>query len=280
MLHLGRAIEQVDSAMEYEKGGGRRPPKKELDHRLVKIGPHLRRVEENAREMGEAGLVIALAKPFQRLLKYHLFFRILLFRTNLVASEYGGVLKMVTEIETIVGSIGDKRIQEEHCNMWDVLGRIDGLDIKKLVVPEPSRILVEERRIPLEGAPILHPSHSQSGSSNGTNGERDLWLVVFNDVVMRCQRSGTALLPRWGASWWTTNPTFMTRATVKPVPTVRTQLRSKLRNLYKFLEARSTAHPILCGLTDEPSRSRRGMSASLFGQTEGLVQRKSVLSRF
>lgn len=264
--------------MEHANGRERTPPKKGNDDQLSNIGAHLQQLEENAVEKGEAELVIALAKPFQRLLKYHFLFQDLLFRTDLVTSKYADVLKMFTEIEAILGGIEDKRIQkDERHKVWDILRRIGGLDkVKELAVPKPSRILVEERRIP------TGPSHSgvtmvegrrtfkqpsdilQPGGSNGIGGERDIWLVVFNDVVLRCQRTGTVLLPGWGASWWATNSTPMMGETVEPATAV--QLNSG--NLYKFLEARFTIHIRLCDLADELLRSRRGMLTSSFGYVE------------
>ena len=128
MLHLERALKQLSNVMEYANGRGGRLPKNEDSTQPSIFGAHLRRLEENAVEKGEAGLGIALAKPFQRLLKYHLSFRILLTH-HMATTRREGVLKMVTETETIVGGIEDERVKkEERDKVWDVLGRIDGLD--------------------------------------------------------------------------------------------------------------------------------------------------------
>ena len=258
MLHLGRAVEQVDNAMEYANTKRHRPPKN--DDQLLDVSVRLRQLGENAVEKGEVGLVIALAKPFQRLLKYHLLFRNLLVHADLATSKYGGVLKMVTEIETIVGGIEYGWEQKkEYCKVWDVLGRINGLDkVKKLAVPKPSRFLIEERRV-LLGSSDSGFNGVEGGRGCGRlgvflqsedliGGDRDLWLVVLNDVVLRCQRTGTVSLTRWGASW----------------------TESKSENLYKFLKARFITRFTLRYLTDEPSRLRRGMLTRLFEGMEGL----------
>ena len=226
MLHLERAVEQLNGS------------------------------EENTEEE----LVISLAKPFHWLLKHHLFLQYLLFCTNLVTSDYDGVLKTIIEIETIIGGIEDERIQKKHHHeVWDVLRRIDGLDkVKELAVPNPTRLLVRERK-------------TRTSLRDSGGGGTDLWLVVFNDVVLRCQRTDAVSLPTWGASWTTTIPITVTRATVRPAITVRRQPPSKLGNLYKFLKACLVAHITLCDLVDGLYRSRRGMFTILFGRTMGIL---------
>jgi hypothetical protein len=229
MLHLESAIEQVDNAMEYSNGKGQGLSKKEDSIQPSTFGAYLRPLEKNAVEEGEAGLVASLARPFHRLLKYHLLFQNPLFYIDLITPEFGAGPKIVREIESIVGAIEDERIQKIKCHkVWDVLRRIDGLDtVKKFAVPKPSRILLEEYRTPVGSrcspkrlSEVLWP-----GSSNKIGGERDLWLVVFNDVVLRCQRTGTVSVTGWGAPRTT---------------------RLKLKNLYKFLKACLIARVTVC----------------------------------
>ena len=250
MLHLGSAIEQVNNAMEYPDSKGQRPPKKEDS---IQLSAHLRRLEENAVKEGEAGLVTSLAKPFHRLLKYHLLFQNPFLYIDLITAKFGAGPNIVTEIETIVGGIEDERIQKKECHkVWGVLGRINGLDeVKRLAVPKPSRILLEECRIQVESRRTSKRLGDavQPEGSNGIGGKKALWLVVFSDVVLRCQRTGTVPETGWGASWVT---------------------KSKLENLYKFLKARFIAHITVCCPADEPSRLRRGMLTSLFERIEGL----------
>lgn len=262
VLHLEKALEQVDNAVKYANNAGRKPSKKHEGDQLFKIGAYLQRLEENAAEKGETGLAISLSKPFQRLLKYPLMFQNLLFHTDPSTFEYESTLQMVAEVETIVRSIEDEKIlKEERDKTRDVLGRIDGLDkVKQLAVPKPSRVLLEERMIiqtrpsgsgtPLPGTPGANggkvkgkPSFKrlsdvlQSGS-NGIGGKKDLWFVVFNDVVLRCQRTGTTSLPIGGASYGRTNSMPEMQGKSKFATTGRRNLQAKPRNLYKFLRVR------------------------------------------
>lgn len=260
VLHLEKALEQVDNAMKYASSTNRKPSKKQESDQLLKIGTYLQRLEENAAEKGETGLAISLSKPFQRLLKYPLMFQNLLFHTDPSTFEYESTLQMVAEVETIVRSIEDEKIQkEERDKTRDVLGRIDGLDkVKQLAVPKPSRVLVEERMVtqtrpsgsgtPPPGTPGANggkvkgkPSFKrlsdvlQPGSS-GIGGKKDLWLVVFNDVVLRCQRTGTTSLPIGGAPYGRTNSMPEMQGKAKFATTGRRNSQAKPRNLYKYLK--------------------------------------------
>ena len=219
VLHLERALEQVDNALSNATS---KKPKKQDAEQWIKVCQYLHRLEVTASEKGETGLAISLSKPFQRLLKYPLLFQNLLYHTDPSTFEYESTLQMVAEVETIVRSIEDEKIQkEERDKTRDVFARIEGLDkVKQLMVPKPSRVLVEER--PLVGVnPLTDPTAKSSSppvasqnpknvkgktsfkrlsdvlqaGSNGVGGKKDLWLVVFNDVVLRCQRTGTTSLP-------------------------------------------------------------------------------------
>lgn len=91
------------------------------------------RLEDVAAEKGETGLAISLSKPFQRLLKYPLLFQNLLFHTDPSTFEYESTLKMVDEVEKIVRSIEDEKIQkEERDKTRDMFARIDGLEKSKV----------------------------------------------------------------------------------------------------------------------------------------------------
>jgi hypothetical protein len=174
---------------------------------------------------------------------------------------------MVAEVETIVRSIEDEKIQkEERDKTRDVFGRIEGLDkVKQLVLPKPSRVLVEERI-------VIHNDLSKSSSpppvsgngkvkgktsfkrlsdvlqpgSNGIGGKKDLWLVVFNDVVLRCQRTGTTSLPIGGASNGRANslPEFQGKA--KYATTGRRNSHAKPRNMYKFIKVQVIPSQLTC----------------------------------
>jgi RhoGEF domain len=259
VLHLERALEQVDTALSAASNAPKKSKKQEGDQ-VLKIGTYLQKLEETAALKGETGLAISLSKPFQRLLKYPLLFQNLLFHTDPSTFEYESTLQMVAEVETIVRSIEDEKIQkEERDKTRDVFGRIDGLDkVKQLALPKPSRVLVEERMIvhndhlskPSSPPPVLgngkvkgktsfkRLSDVLQSGSNGIGGKKDLWLVVFNDVVLRCQRTGTTSLPIGGASNGRANslPEFQGKA--KSATTGRRNSHTKPRNMYKFIKVR------------------------------------------
>jgi hypothetical protein len=215
------ALEQVDKAMRYANSLARKPSKKQEDDHLYQVGAYLQRLEDSAAEKGETGLAISLSKPFQRLFFYPIMLQNLLFHTDPSTFEYEKTSQIVAEVETIVRSIEDEKTQkEERDKTRDVLGRIRGLEkVKRLAVPKPSRVLVEECMA------------IQAGSSGSrTGGKKDLWLVVFNDVVLRCQRTGTTLLPIGGASYGGMESKSKFAATGRRNP------QAKPRNLYNFIE--------------------------------------------
>ncbi|KAI0375026.1 Dbl domain-containing protein [Pilatotrama ljubarskyi] len=268
VLHLERALEQVDNALSTASAS--KKPKKQDADQWLRICQYLQKLELNASEKGETGLAISLSKPFQRLLKYPLLFQNLLYHTDPSTFEYESTLQMVAEVETIVRSIEDEKIQkEERDKTRDVFARIEGLDkVKQLMVPKPSRVLVEERPLvgvnPLTDPSMAKPSTSppptagnpknvkgktsfkrlsdvlQAGSS-GIGGKKDLWLVVFNDVVLRCQRTGTTSLPLVSATNSRTNSLPELQGKAKYATTGRRSSHTKPRNLYKFIKIETWA---------------------------------------
>ncbi|KAK7014913.1 DH domain-containing protein [Favolaschia claudopus] len=265
VLHLERALEQVDDALSNVSN---KKPKKQDVGEWQKVCKVLQKLEENASEKGETGLAITLSKPFQRLLKYPLLFQNLLFHTDPSTFEYESTLQMVAEVETIVRSIEDEKIQkEERDKTRDVFARIEGLDkVRQLALPKPSRVLIEERQYtPPGGSGLSSPPKSSSpppamnnskgvrgkssfkrlsdvlhtGSSIG--GKKDLWLVVFNDVVLQCQRTGTTSLPLVAATYSRTNSLPELQGRTKYATTGRRNSHTKPRNLYKFLKIETWA---------------------------------------
>ena len=257
VLHLERALEQVDEALSRTPD---KKPKKQDPAEWTKVCNVLRKLEETAAEKGETGLAITLSKPFQRLLKYPLLFQNLLFHTDPSTFEYESTLQMVAEVETIVRSIEDEKIQkEERDKTRDVFARIDGLDkVKQLALPKPSRVLIEERPVmsgpnavaaapappsspPVAGSKVkskssfkrlsdvLHPGHS-------IGGKKDLWLVVFNDVVLQCQRTGTTSLPLVSPTNSRTTSLPELQGKAKYATTGRRSTHTKPRNLYRFIK--------------------------------------------
>ena len=177
-------------------------PKNMNANEWLKVGACLRRLENDAQDRGETGLAISLSKPFQRLLKYPLLFQNLLFHTDPSTFEYESTLRMVAEVENILRSIEDEKIQKgERDKTRDILARIEGMDkVKQLAAPKSSRVLVEERMLtPRDLSDSSTPSSPSVGAvrgktsfkrlsdvlQGGVGGKKDMWLVVFNDVVLR-----------------------------------------------------------------------------------------------
>ncbi|KAG5646667.1 hypothetical protein DXG03_002657 [Asterophora parasitica] len=265
VLHLERALEQVDAALHNVST---KKPKKQDAGEWQKVCTLLQKLEESACDKGETGLAITLSKPFQRLLKYPLLFQNLLFHTDPSTHEYESTLQMVAEVETIVRSIEDEKIRkEERDKTRDVFARIEGLDkVKQLALPKPSRFLVEERQCipglsalntppkPSSPPPVVNSKGVrgkssfkrlsdvlQSGSSSGIGGKKDLWFVVFNDVVLQCQRTGTTSLPLVAATASRTNSLPELQGKAKYATAGRRNTQTKPRNLYKFIKIETWA---------------------------------------
>ncbi|KIK59783.1 hypothetical protein GYMLUDRAFT_74229 [Collybiopsis luxurians FD-317 M1] len=262
VLHLERALEQVDNALSTANPSSStssksksvtKPPSKSPYPQSTpssswpRIVSLLHKLELTAAEKGETGLAITLSKPFQRLLKYPLLFQNLLYHTDPSTYEYESTLQMVAEVESIVRSIEDEKIlMEERDRTRDCWARIEGLEKVgggkggRVVLPKPSRVLMEERQYVPPGSQSGSPLAKSASMANGTMGnesssppppsalankpirgksslnfkrlsdalspskssanpspysKKDLWLVVFNDVVLLCQRTGTTSLP-------------------------------------------------------------------------------------
>jgi hypothetical protein len=237
-----------------------KPPNKDADEWL-KSRTFLRKLENDAQDRGETGLSISLSKPFQRLLKYPLLFQNLLFHTDPSNFEYESIVQVVGEVENIFRSIEDEKIQEEErTKTRDILARIEGLDrVKHLAAPKPSRVLVEERMAPRglsdasksSSPPPVKATKAEGGKTsfrrlsdvlqNGgvVGGKDDMWLVVFNDVVLRCQRTGTTSLPLGSAHALRANSPPELQGKSKYATTGRRNPITRPRNLYKFIEVGS-----------------------------------------
>jgi hypothetical protein len=232
-------------------------PKKQDAAEWIKVCKYLKLLEDNATARDETGLAISLSKPFQRLLKYPLLFQNLLFHTDPSTYEYESTLQMVAQVESIVRSIEDEKIQkEERDKTRDVFARIEGLERhKQLVVPKPTRVLVEERQYVTPGTQNPKSSTPPSAtavkgktsfrrlsdvlhSGTGIGGKKDLWLVVFNDVVLQCQRTGQTSLPLVSATMANGRTTSLPemQGKAKFATTGRRNVHTKPRNLYKFIK--------------------------------------------
>ena len=255
-------------------------PKKQDAGEWQKVCKVFQQLEETAAERGETGLAITLSKPFQRLLKYPLLFQNLLYHTDPSTFEYESTLLMVAEVENIVRSIEDEKIQkEERDKTRDVFARIEGLDkTRQLALPKPSRILLEERSCNhIHGAPKLSsPPNAvitkgvRTKSSfkrlsdvlrpDGFGGKKDLWFVVFNDVVLQCQRTGTTSLPIASSTASRTNSLPELQGKAKYATLGRRNSTTKPRNLYKFIRVNDHLIALTMDLTSHP-RSKHGTLA-------------------
>jgi len=168
-----------------------------------------------------------------------------------------------------VRSIVDEKIQKEDRDKTrDVFARIEGLDkVKQLAIPKPSRLLLEERQIIVGREGSTSTSLSPKGSSpppvmatknvkgktsfrrlsdvltvgTGMGSKKDLWLVVFNDVVLRCQRTGTTSLPLVSSTNSRTNSLPDMQGKSKYATSGRRNSHTKPRNLYKFIKIETWA---------------------------------------
>lgn len=79
----------------------------------------------------------------------------------------------------------------------------------------------------------------RSGGRVGISSRKDVWLVVFNDVVLRCQRIGTTSNPLGGAR--SSKPGFLSElrdiSKYGAVTDSRRHSSARPRNLYKFIKA-------------------------------------------
>ncbi|KAG8833772.1 hypothetical protein FRC17_010145 [Serendipita sp. 399] len=267
VLHLERALEQVSNYLNMNNVMKRsRQPESADDTKLAKLLFHL---EQEAAIRSETGIAISLSKPFQRLLKYPLLFQNLLFHTDPSTFEYESTLEMVSEVESIVRSIEDEKIQkEERDKTRDSLARIDGLEKDKvLAVFKPSRLLIEERPQPGSFADLASKAPPPSAMNttrdkgvkqktsfrrisdvltskedrNGLGSKRDLWIVEFNDVELLCQRVGTTTLPL-SANMNTrsnSNPDGQGKPKYASTNGRRASAQARPRNLYRFLKVES-----------------------------------------
>ncbi|WVQ93515.1 hypothetical protein IAU59_000589 [Kwoniella sp. CBS 9459] len=218
VLHLEKALAQVDDALsmftESQSTSTSSKPKrisrKVEESGIWRLGRYIFSLEELAAERGEAGLVISLSKPFQRLLKYPLLFQNLLFNTDPSLREYEATLAMVDDVEGIVRTIEDEKSNEEvREKTRDVWARIDGLERDKIIMaPKSNRVLISETQLTVPtGAHSkvkTEPSTSVKGKKSfkrlsdilkGHGDASDLWVVRFSDVSLLCEKTGVTHLP-------------------------------------------------------------------------------------
>ncbi|SPO40415.1 uncharacterized protein PSFLO_05897 [Pseudozyma flocculosa] len=331
VCHLQRALEELEEAALMERAmRGKRIKRERLSH-TVGLGRTVSALEAAALERGHGGLSIFVSMPFQRLLKYPLLFQNLLFHTDPSTHEFESTVAMVVEVERLVRSIEDEKVNaEERDKTRDAFARIEGLTDRQILRPRPDRTLIEEkalydesqRRTVSESAPkdLLGaagagadasdheglagsgtdtPSKIGGGGSSRWNtspglraalrskrsyrrlsdflstedkggastkapsmgSKKDLWLVRFSDVEIKCQRVGVTALPMVSSAALTLDGAGATAPTATSTMAATTDeesaemdfarrskeskerlkalrsttLRAKTRNLYRFV---------------------------------------------
>ena len=278
VLYLERALEQANDLILMRNST--KYPKNKNANEWLKVCTFLRKLENDAQDRGDTGLAISLSKPFQRLLKYPLLLQNLHLHTDASTFEYESTLHMVAEVESILRSIEDESIQkEERDKTRDILARIEGMDkVKQLAAPKPSRALVEEQILELSDS--SKPSPPPVGTTKAVRGkisseclgdllqigeggferQNDMWFVVFNDVILRCQRTGTTSLPLGSANTTKANSQPELQGKSEYTTTGRRNFIAQTRNLYKFIEASFRPFSRFESNFDgAPSRSKSGL---------------------
>ncbi|WWC88063.1 uncharacterized protein L201_002966 [Kwoniella dendrophila CBS 6074] len=259
VLHLEKALAQVDESLKLyneislnstsSKHHNKRNSKKMEESELGQLSKKLYSLENLASEKGEAGLIISLSKPFQRLLKYPLLFQNLLFNTDPSLKEYEATLSMVDQVEGIVRQIEDEKENEETREKTrDVWARIDGLEKDKVIMaPKSSRVLISETQLPVPSNVNLRVQRENPAAIKGKKsfkrlsdilkggGDSDLWVLRFSDVSLLCEKTGITHLPI--ASFKKATKSDSSNDLSKKNGTMGKRSASiRARNLYRFVK--------------------------------------------
>ncbi|WWC68524.1 uncharacterized protein I206_102453 [Kwoniella pini CBS 10737] len=267
VLHLEKALSQVDNSLKLfsEAMSGTSIKSKRLSKKLEEtdegcLSKRLAQLEEIANEKGEAGLVISLSKPFQRLLKYPLLFQNLLFNTDPSLKEYEATLSMVDQVEEIVRSIEDqKTTEEEREKTRDVWARIDGLERDKVIMaPKSDRLLISEIQL---SVPSSKTQKEKPTSVKGKKsfkrlsdilkgGDGDLWVIRFSDVSLLCEKTGITHLPIASFKKATKSDSSHDLANNKHGTMGKRSASVRARNLYRFVRVHEWHLKQKAGSTD------------------------------
>lgn len=258
VLNLEYCLHLIDKSISIFQSNHYLSKRNENFH-LWNLGKHLVNLENICQSKSEAGLAISLLKPFQRLLKYPLLFRNLLFNSDPSMIEYESTINMVEKVEKIVKSIEDKKIQsEERDKIRDIFARIEGIEKERnLMAPKPGRLLISELQVQPKSliqpkqlnkktsfrrlSDLLPTSANTYNNYNNSNGEidyklhynkRDLWFVEFNDVTLLCQKVGKTNLPIASNN----EGNNLKRSSLSSNKSSNSNLNLHSRNLYRFLK--------------------------------------------
>ncbi|GAA5949921.1 hypothetical protein JCM3765_007739 [Sporobolomyces pararoseus] len=234
-----------------------------LDQKLTE---YLQYLEKEAAIKGESSLSICLSKPLMRMSKLPLLMQALLFHTDPTTHEWEKTRAMALEVDALVRSIEDEKIEEEQRERTrDVLARIEGINDRGLMIPRSSRILISESPVPpstSSSLPLRTASTKRSsrrvstGSTNtfGRSSKADKeWLIKFTDVVIRAQKIGE-----------TNVPGSFSREKEKQGKQGKTRKSGPLRNTYRFLfvERWETAERAEAAFDEFHSRPAEGIDES------------------
>ncbi|GAA5884562.1 hypothetical protein JCM16303_000030 [Sporobolomyces ruberrimus] len=198
---------------------------------------YLEYLEREAGRNGESSLSICISKPLMRMAKLPLLMQALLFHTDPTTHEWEKTRAMALEVDALVRSIEDERIEEDQRERTrDVLARIDGINDRGLMMPRSSRLLLSEQPAPPPSStspPMRKPSmkrssrrHSagtQIATERWTKSDRE-WLISFTDVVIRARKVGE-----------TNVPGSFSREKEKQGKQGKTRKAGPVRNTYRFL---------------------------------------------
>ncbi|GJN91952.1 hypothetical protein Rhopal_004980-T1 [Rhodotorula paludigena] len=188
--------------------------------RLTRV---LIRLEEQAAEAGESSLGICLSKPLMRLGKLPLLMQALLYHTDPTTHEWEKTRAMALEVDALVRSIEDEKIEEEERE-------------RALMAPRTARILIDESLAPpsTSNPPTVRNKLSRrlSGaagsstlkSSTRSSGKGQEYLIRFTDVIIRAQKTGETDIPG-----------SFSRGKEKKGKQGKTRKAGKIRNTYRFV---------------------------------------------
>ncbi|ORY90207.1 hypothetical protein BCR35DRAFT_299782 [Leucosporidium creatinivorum] len=219
-----------------------------VDKNHKRLARALLTLEEQASEAGESSLGICLSKPLMRLSKLPLLMQALLYHTDPTTHEWEKTRAMALEVDALVRSIEDEKIDEEAREKTrDALARIEGIKDKALMAPRSSRVLLDEIPVPRDTASLgrrtlsdVSSSRKQSKSSTKNTNE---WFVRFSDVTIRCVKIRETDLPGG-----------FSRVKEKQGKQGKVK-KGKPRNLYRFVkverwEMREAAGAAIVGMDD------------------------------
>ena len=85
---------------------------------------------------------------------------------------------------------------------------------------------------------LRDPNQNAQKKDARMGGKKDLWLVVFDDVILRCQGTGTTPLPLVSSTNSRTNSLPDMQGKSKYATSGRRNSHTKPQNLYKFIKVR------------------------------------------